>query len=43
MDKSFWIVEWRDGSRSIWPTTYFKAEHVTALRNAVNAFLLTIA
>jgi hypothetical protein len=40
--KSYWIIEWRDGSRSEWPSTLWCATDLLALRNVVSAFLLTV-
>jgi len=40
--KSYWIIEWRDGSRTEWPTSLWSATDLLGMRNIVRAFLLTV-
>jgi hypothetical protein len=37
---TYWIIEWLDGTRSIWPMAFLSATQILGLCRARRAFLL---
>jgi hypothetical protein len=38
---TYWIIEWLDGTHSVWPVALFSAMQILRLRRARRVFLLS--